>query len=96
MSDWQVGDLALCVRGGRSPVNTAHADYPACGAVYRVCGVGSVEFNTGESLGLFFDDAPENVCGRRVWNAGRFVKATPPAADEFDREVIEQMTKVPA
>ena len=30
------------------------------------------------------------------WRASRFIKITPPEADAFDREVIEQMTGNPA
>lgn len=93
--DWQVGDLALCVCGGRLPINDAAIDYPRTGAVYTVNHVAFAPFKSGENLALWFDDAPENLHGVRVWGAGRFIKVTPPAADEFDLETIELLNRAP-
>lgn len=89
--DWQIGDLALCVRGGKIPTNTAHTQYPDTGAVYTVRFAAIAEFNFGEALALWFEDAPQNINGEKMWGAGRFIKVTPEEADEFDREVIELM-----
>lgn len=83
--DWQVGDLALCVRGG-PPIwlpgvglweNYAEYDLQkgriyTVDRVYTECGLPGLHFE-----GLDW-----------AWLANRFVKVTPPEADDFDRETI--------
>ena len=94
MSDWQPGDIALCVIGGKidnSPYKLG--EYPAAGKFYTVEYVGPLDFLTGIDQALWFKDAPKNWSGQRVWGQLRFVKVTPPEADEFDKEVIELYNK---
>lgn len=76
MSDWQIGDLALCVVGGPSI---------AAGEVHTVATV----FDTGLSL-----TGKISTSWRGSYKKSRFIKVTPPAADEFDRETIALMNGV--
>ena len=90
MSDWQVGDLALCVNV--SPTVQVDA---LTGKLFR--GVAGKRFRKGAfytverigykrgHLALGVAEDPE----KRYAGAFRFVKVTPPEADEFDRETIE-------
>lgn len=95
MSDWEVGDYALCVRGG---CITPEYDYP--GAVYPEAGniylVNDVDFDPRtEILWLEVIGAPDNIEEEinygPFWAAERFIKITPESADEFDRETIALM-----
>lgn len=100
MSDnWEKGDLAMCVIGGHSlnPPNCLHArEYPQPGTIHIVEIIESgLDHNGKLALWLGAHSLPENVVGGRVWGAIRFRKVTAPEADEFDREVIELMTKQP-
>lgn len=93
MSDWQVGDLALCIDDGPARYvkgSRENAD-PASlvrGRVYTVLFVGP----DTKGIGLTGLAVTSRNWG---WFAERFIKVTPPAADEFDREVIEQMNSAP-
>lgn len=92
MGDWQPGDLALCVKGGPLLAASKAMDgFPVTGRVYRVDWAGVYQFMDGASPALWLVDGPRNYSGRRVWDMRRFRKVTPPAADEFDREVIDLM-----
>ena len=95
MSDWQAGDIALCVIGGKMPYSGSISvkEYPKAGAFYKVAKVGQHQMDYEIKTALWFKDAPTNVTGERVWAAHRFVKVTPPEADEFDKEVIELYNK---
>ncbi|MXO67771.1 hypothetical protein GRI72_02850 [Altererythrobacter marinus] len=86
MSDWQRGDLALCVDDKPSPLLGRH---PAIkGRIYTVASV-----VIADSLGLTFEEIDHpNALG---YYAHRFRKVTPPKADEFDREVIDLMNRKP-
>lgn len=86
MTDWQKGDLALCVDDKPSPLG----QHPARkGRVYTVA---TVVFGY-DSLGLTFEEIDHpNAVG---YYASRFRKVTPPKADEFDREVIDLMNRKP-
>ena len=94
--DWKVGDLALCVMDG---CNTKAGQ---SFTVRVVAGVGLCDeyrsIPRGPQVTLIFREVahPTNLRGK--FTAARFIKITPPKADEFDREVIEQMTseEVPA
>lgn len=95
---WEVGDLALCVKVGpwRRKYEffwSEKATGPRAGQVLRVR---SVHPFGASRLGLRFADFPD--CHDPNWfgfNAARFRKVTPPAADEFDTEVIEAMRGAP-
>lgn len=91
MSDWQVGDLALCVRATGEPWKYLPGT-PAmrAGSIYSVDGVVDI---CGQ-CGLIFQEHPSSH-PQRAFCASAFRKITPPAADEFDREVIEQMNGAP-
>jgi hypothetical protein len=94
--DWKVGDLALCVddsparrvaghRGNSDPVSLVR------GRLYTVLFVGPDVYGKG-FVGLAV------TCTAWGWFADRFVKVTPPEADEFDRETIALLSgeQVPA
>lgn len=95
MSDWQPGDIALCVIGGKMPYSLPCGlkEFPKAGAFYRVVRAGEERLDSSTKKALWFEDAPLNFSGDRVWAAFRFVKVTPPEADEFDKEVIELYNK---
>jgi hypothetical protein len=97
MADWQVGDLALCVRGGRYPGMTL-ADTPRAGQVVTVERVlfGPMRGAEAGVWQIGSSELPPNVRGNHLWFAGRFIKVTPPETDAFDREVIDLMTRQPA
>lgn len=96
MTDWQKGDLALCVKvgpwlfkadkGGLEP-----STGPNAGAVLTVS---AVNFGPNGPC-LVFENFPEPKRGSRGYRASRFRKVTPPKADEFDREVIDLMNRKP-
>lgn len=90
MSDWQVGDLALCVsRINPRPVvgRRQRGDDPRVGQVLTVARIGRDD-TWGLWLG-FEEYRPHR------YRSFRFRKVTPPAADEFDRETIELMNRAP-
>lgn len=95
MSDWQVGDLALCVGEDRC-AGIATGWNPKVGGVYVVAEVvpAFVMFNHGIGLN-FEEDADRWAWKFSAFYARFFRKITPEKADEFDREVIEQMTGAP-
>ena len=93
MSDWQPGDLALCVKAGRLGSGMGHN--LEVGKVYTVRCVSIIQYNG--LLGLLLEGVPvrrhDPAYGYK--RACRFIKVTPPEADEFDREVIELYTRKP-
>lgn len=93
MSDWQLGDLALCIDAGPTKILYGYRECDPkwtaglrLGAIYEVDKV--VSSRSGEHIGLRMKERVGGV-------STRFVKVTPPAADELDREVIEQMNGAP-
>ena len=87
-NDWQPGDMALCVKGG--PLGQPIDECPQAGRVYVVASVRNVMFWDGDfDQALELPDAPANDSGTHCWWHRRFIKVTPPEADEFDREVID-------
>lgn len=94
MSDWQIGDLALCINDRPDRCDPL-ASLLNAGRVYTVAVIGPREFGPGLALG--FRDLPVDGEPRRAWgwSTHRFLKVTPPAADAFDTEVIEQMKGAP-
>ena len=85
--DWKAGDLALCVRGQSWFVHSGKErgnGKPVCGAIYAV--VCTLSYDNMIWLGF---DQFKSSC----FHHARFIKVTPPAADEFDREVIALMQK---
>lgn len=100
MSDWQVGDLALCVKLGPwcsfyhdSQIEEPGADGPKPGSVNRVI---AVSLDPDNLVCLKFAEFPDDSLNDYGFCASRFRKITPPEADEFDREVIDLLTKQPA
>lgn len=95
--DWAPGDLALCVNAGaiRSPSGRLCVILSALrrGAVYTV-GVVVVSRLT-ETTDLVLREVRTNS-DTGGFIASRFIKVTPPEADEFDRETIELMRGKPA
>lgn len=89
MSDWQIGDLALCVSNGPDPDHwLSEGGGPLRGSVSTVA---SVEFHPEEDgnldgLWLGFEGFGDVV----FFHLG-FRKVTPESADEFDRETIALM-----
>lgn len=98
MTDWQKGDLALCVDDGPKPWLTdeqlRQLNRIKKGRVYTVTGLGRVGTRSGPTF--FIEGAPATYEHRGIgWTASRFRKVTPPKADEFDREVIDLMNRKP-
>lgn len=89
MSDWQVGDLALCVK--LEPWRLSGTNGPRSGHIYRV---DVVTVNLWGETGLIFHSLP-SLGYRGGWNANRFIKVTPPEADAFDRETIDLLNREP-
>lgn len=96
-NDWQPGDLALCVRRGiLDHVCPAGVIVPLVGGVYTVS---RVWMHPEGCRCLDFDGVengnPDPHSRIPFWgfDADRFVKVTPPEADEFDREVIDLLNK---
>lgn len=92
MADWNVGDLALCVRSG--PIETPYVIWMGAGLVrgkvYEVEAVGLDTDPLDEVVVLFLKgDTHEGGEGRAE---ERFIKVTPPEADAFDRETIALLT----
>lgn len=79
MTDWQPGDLALCVMGGdlNPGVKVMPEGFPQAGRIYLVESVGVFRFFSGMKAGLGLVDGPKNIDGTREWGARRFVKVTP-------------------
>lgn len=87
MSGWEVGDLALCVVDGVA-INEHGTAVDATGLlkkgrVYLVIGIARYD-------SLFVEGATAIYQRNGVgFNRKRFIKVTPPEADEFDRETID-------
>lgn len=96
MADWQVGDLALCVRGGHIK-GSLQIDSPKAGQVVEVEILDFMPTTLFPSGTLVIGSKllPPNIDGSHRWGASRFIKVTPPAADEDDREVIALLTGKP-
>ena len=96
MADWQIGDMALCVRSGvmKCPKDefVTHTGQNVKGAAFKtVCGISIDPMSKVSDCAcvvLRFTDGSAGI-------AARFRKITPPEADAFDREVIEHMTRQP-
>lgn len=93
MAEWQVGDLALCVKVGPwvriASGLVVESDPVRGGMVLTVRGVGINPFDGATALwfvGVGGDWPGDAYC------ASRFIKVTPPEADEFDRETIALLT----
>lgn len=87
--NWEVGDLALCIKSANNGTTTAGCKY----SVLRV--IPNVRWNDGDlDTALTLMGVKHTTFCGGSWH-GRFVKVTPPKADEFDREVIEHLTGAP-
>jgi hypothetical protein len=93
MSDWQPGDLALCVkvspwRGARhGKVQSGQDLLPRPGRIYRVEGVNRDAGRTYLYLEGFERVSADGL--RWQFRACCFIKVTPPEADEYDQETLE-------
>jgi len=90
MSGWEVGDLALCINN-RLDRHDPRAGLLSMGHVYLVAVVGVRDTDGAFALGFRELPVEGNTKRAYAFTARRFVKVTPPAADEFDREVIDLM-----
>jgi hypothetical protein len=94
-TDWQAGDVALCILGGKiSDATVVPREYPKAGTFYTVESVGELMFYLGKFKALWFKDAPINTNNERVWPQYRFIKVTPPAdmklgEEEREKEKVE-------
>lgn len=92
MSDWQIGDLALCIANRLPPPKDMPSELLRVGAIYTVR---SVRWSNGDrciAIGL------NEVRSRGPlgdWHSCVFRKVTPPEADAFDHETIELMNRKP-
>ena len=100
MADWQVGDLALCVK--RIDDDAYEGDLkgqPIVGVTYTVTSVQTGwDYYNRPALALGLAEirrAPINGRQHIGYNSICFRKITPPQADAFDREVIEAMRGKP-
>lgn len=94
MSGWEVGDLALCLAGG---------EVTRAGSLYTVRDV-LIPDEAREEKGVRYTNTSGYSCLRFVGTVARagqwaterrFIKVTPPEADEFDRETIDLMLGKP-
>lgn len=94
MSGWEVGDLALCINN-KPDRRDPKASRLVMGHIYIVAVVGARDPDGALALG--FREIPVDGNPRKAYafTAARFIKVTPPEADEFDRQVIEQMNVAP-
>lgn len=92
MSDWQVGDLALCIKAGPRSISFRGAGQRlvVAGGVYAVEHA-YVDPVVGWCLVL---EGAHSSHITKAWQAASFRKVTPPAADDFDRETIALMNRV--
>jgi len=98
MTDWQKGDLALCVCHFELNAASHGLDMPKKGRVYGVTNVAPHPY--GEPWGavaLRLDGVLDMGAGSG-WNSNMFRKVTPPKPTADDREVIDLMAgkKAPA
>lgn len=91
--NWQAGDLALCINNGRADCRNGCQGISSDlvkGKVYLVDGVA-----------IMADTLSISLVGVKLGSFGtyriasRFIKVTPSAPDEFDRETIELMRGKP-
>jgi len=93
VSDWQAGDLALCIRDGSNTRAGEKFTVTQVSGPFLYGGWGGVPGGLYTCL-VFAERAhPRNKQGR--YADARFIKVTPPAADAFDREVIDLMRGKP-
>lgn len=91
--DWQIGDLALCIKDPCTPKNSTRA-----GRVYEVERVWTHPDEGQLALDFFgINNGHRDPKIDAFWGhlPARFRKITPPPADEFDREVIELLRREP-
>lgn len=99
MSDWQKGDLALCVKQGDWTGNATGRRLvdlfpgiavPVCGSVYTVAWAGLSRIG---NIALEFVEVPtpQNSHGPLPWSATRFRKITPGT----EPEGIEEPRRLP-
>ena len=85
MSDWQIGDYALCI--GEDLEGDATWEWSTVvGQCYTVSGI--YDCSDWEGLDFLEDPAPND---EYCFDAKYYIKITPDKADEYDREVIEIM-----
>lgn len=92
MSDWQVGDLALCV-SIEHPLFKGPSSILRAGAVYTVVVVGSPISWANNERALGFSEAKPKKVGRGFPET-LFRKIDRHQPDEFDRETIALMNRV--
>lgn len=94
--DWQIGDLALCIDDspprmidGLLEARREYVEALRCGRVYTV---------THIACGITLPDCVGigDIHQRAGGCADRFIKVTPPEADEFDHEVISLLAAIPS
>ena len=90
MSNWELGDMALCVRGGPIPGQVYFgAIPPLAGQLFTVVKAEVIMSQRGQVLYLWLEDGPKNIFGEACWAACRFIKVTPPADMIADERILE-------
>lgn len=93
--NWQAGDLALRIGTPKSGWVDHHAPIrPVTGKIYPVVHVFHGEA-FGKSWTALVIKGAISSWRDGAWNSEGFIKVTPTAADEFDRETIELMRGKP-
>ena len=94
MTDWKIGDLALCVDDGPVKifgkfleVDPIYVSNLKIGSFYTITDIAPSRDGKFIAIGDW---------GKRAGGIStRFIKVTPPEADEFDREVIDLLIGEP-
>ena len=85
MSDWQAGDLAVCIYCDPGP--QVDPWEPVVGQTYTVVRVGPLDIGWPDGTGLDFQDDP--TCGDvKMWDAGWFRKIRPDKHEACEDEFI--------
>lgn len=87
MSDWQVGDLAVCVRAGPCQCGCGGTQALVEGRIYRVLGI----VVHPERLGL--DVGVEPPPGHSSLNAARFRKILPDKHEPCEEEFVTLLNR---
>ncbi len=90
MTDWKIGDLAMCIREPRGDVTAAWE--PAVGGVYTVAAF--YPAFEDEPAGLDLEEDPDKFDPESDWEADAFRKIHPHTPDAEDIETIALLNEM--